>query len=105
MKLFEITFRRNLQQLARLFDPVAVPEFFCSLSLTKFDRCHSLLLAYSATGSARKRPHLSTSPYKYKVLSLQGFAGGCMTHILYHIVMKIAIDFLIFSIFFPFCSG
>ena len=28
-----------------------------------FDRCHSFLLASPATGSARKRPHLSTSPY------------------------------------------
>ena len=31
--------------------------------LVFFDRCHSLLLALSATGSARKRPHFDTSPY------------------------------------------
>ena len=28
-----------------------------------FDRCHSFLLASSAAGSARKRPHFDTSPY------------------------------------------
>ena len=33
----------------------------CNL-LALCDGCHSLLLAYSATGSARKRPHLSTPP-------------------------------------------
>ena len=29
-----------------------------------FDRCHSFLLALSATGSARKRPHFDTTAYK-----------------------------------------
>ena len=29
-----------------------------------FDRCHSLCLAVSAAGSARKRPHFDTTPYK-----------------------------------------
>jgi hypothetical protein len=29
-----------------------------------FDRCHSFLLASSATGGARKRPHFDTLPYQ-----------------------------------------
>ena len=39
--------------------PVAVPEknYGLSLFLVFFDRCHSLLLAVSAAGSARSRPH------------------------------------------------
>ena len=35
----------------------------CRASLV--DRGHSLLLAVSATGSARKRPHFDTSPYLF----------------------------------------
>ena len=44
--------------------PVAVPKI-CLLAFrsSNFDRCHSFLLAYSATGSARKRPHFDISPY------------------------------------------
>ncbi len=42
------------------------PKFFCSLFASQnFNRCHSLLLAASATGSARKRPHFDNSPYLY----------------------------------------
>ena len=37
---------------------------FLTLPCKNFDRGHSLLLASSATGSARKRPHFDTSPYK-----------------------------------------
>ena len=43
--------------------PIAVPEIFCSRCSQNFDRCHSFLLASSATGSARKRPHFDISPY------------------------------------------
>jgi hypothetical protein len=44
--------------------PVAVPEILRSLSASQnFDRCHSFLLAFSATGGARKRPHFDTYPY------------------------------------------
>ena len=45
--------------------PVAVPKkiFGLSLFLDFFDRCHSLLLASSAAGSARSRPHFDTAAY------------------------------------------
>jgi len=39
------------------------PKFVARYRSQNFDRCHSLRLAFSATGSARRRPHLSTSPY------------------------------------------
>ncbi len=48
--------------------PVAVPDSVCACScrLPIVDRCHSFLLAASATGSARKRPlllsYIRTSP-------------------------------------------
>ena len=49
---------------------VAVSEIFCSQSSQNFDRCHSFLLALSATGSARKRPHFDISPYCFSLTSL-----------------------------------
>ena len=36
---------------------------FFPLSRGNFDRCHSFLLAPSATGGARKRPHFDTAAY------------------------------------------
>ena len=50
--------------------PARVPEIFCSLFASQnFDRCHSLCLASSATGSARQRPHFDISPYlTFKIL-------------------------------------
>ena len=34
------------------------PKFFARIRSQNFDRCHSFLLAFSATGGARKRPPL-----------------------------------------------
>ena len=42
------------------------PKFFGRIRSKNFDRCHSLLLAVSAAGSARKRPHFDTSPCIFK---------------------------------------
>ena len=43
----------------RALPTVAVPEISCSLFASRnFDRCHSFLLPYSATGGGRKRPSL-----------------------------------------------
>ena len=36
------------------------PKFVTRSRLSNFDRCHSFLLASSATGSARKRPHFDS---------------------------------------------
>ena len=50
--------------------PVAVPEICCSLFASpNFDRCHSFLLAFSATGSARKRPRFDSLPNIWSAFS------------------------------------
>ena len=38
-------------------------NFLLAYASQNFDRCHFFLLALSATGSARKRPHFDISPY------------------------------------------
>ena len=64
---------------------------FSTLPCKNFDRGHSLLLASSATGSARKRPHFDISPYeilerfdsKIRLISRSanfGFAEMCYDH-------------------------
>ena len=47
-----------------------------SVDIWFFDRCHSFLLAYSATGSARKRPHFDTSTYIFNSSTLDILAKG-----------------------------
>ena len=43
---------------------------FLALPCKNFDRSHSLLLASSATGSARKRPHFDTSPFALLIYTI-----------------------------------
>ena len=63
-----------MHEQGRSLCPVAVPE------IKDFDRCHSLLLASSATGSARKRPHFDTPPniaWKPCLNSINDFFEKC----------------------------
>ncbi len=58
--------KTNYLLLFRTGRPVmscCVARNFCSLLASQnFDRCHSLRLASSPTGCARRRPHFDTSP-------------------------------------------
>ena len=60
-----------------------------------FDRGHSLLLAVSATGSARKRPHFDTSPYFDCNMHFNKRVGECQVQ--YTIKVKLFWVFLSFK--------
>ena len=58
---------------------------FCSLFASQnFDLGHSFLLASSATGSARKRPHFDTSPFMSAQSELNKLFNSHQTRLPYY---------------------